>query len=110
MYSKPVDTLKSLVLDLVAQLYPDMTFEQLADQVVKNLIFVAKILKSVPGNLSTVKNDEQDNGSKVENSNNLSFPWLIRRLRRAVNVEITQSPKSTSVVRTSLFSDIFLYL
>lgn len=108
MYSKPVDTLKSLILDLVAQLYPDMTFEQLADQVVKNLIFIAKILKSIPGNRSTVKNDEQDNGSKAENSNNLSFPWLIRRLRKAVNIEITQAPKSTSVVRTSSSSDVFV--
>lgn len=105
IYSKPVDTLRSLSLDLVAQLYPDMTFEQLADQVVKNLIFIAKILKSVSG--SIVKNDEKDDG-KAENSNNLSFLWLIRRLRKAVNIEITQVPKSTSVVRTSSFLDIFV--
>lgn len=101
MYSKPVDTLKSLILDLVAQLYPDMTFEQLADQVVKNLIFIAKMLKSVTG--SVVKNDEKDDGNKTKDSNRLSFPWLIRRLRKAVNIEITQAPKSTSVVSTSSF-------
>lgn len=101
MYSKPVDTLKSLILDLVAQLYPDMTFEQLADQVVKNLIFIAKILKSVTG--SSVKNDEEDNGNKAKASNRLSFPWLISRLRKAVNIEIIQTPKSTSVVSTSSF-------
>lgn len=103
MYSKPVDTLKSLILDLVAQLYPDMTFEQLADQVVKNLIFIAKILKSVTG--STAKNDEEDDGNKAKN--NLSFLWLIRRLRKAVNIEITQVPKSTSVVRQVLGMSLF---
>lgn len=103
MYSKPVDTLKSLILDLVAQLYPDMTFEQLADQVVKNLIFIAKILKSVTG--SAAKNDEEDDGNKAKN--NLSFLWLIRRLRKAVNIEITQAPKSTSVVRKVLGMSLF---
>lgn len=97
MYSKPADTLKSLILDLVAQLYPDMTFEQLADQVVKNLIFIAKVLKSVTG-------------SATKNSNNLSFPWLIRRLRKAVNIEITQAPQSTSVVRISFAYQISLYM
>ncbi|XP_012535697.1 small subunit processome component 20 homolog [Monomorium pharaonis] len=102
MYSRPVHTLKSLILDLVAQLYPDMTFEQLADQVVKNLIFIAKILKSVTG---PAKNDDQDDENKAKDNNNLSFPWLIRRLRKAVNIEITQAPKSTSV-RTAMFKFI----
>ncbi|KAL0099682.1 hypothetical protein PUN28_019823 [Cardiocondyla obscurior] len=103
MYSKPSDTLKSLILDLVAQLYPDMTFEQLADQVVKNLIFIAKILKSVSG--SVAKDHEQGDESTAKNSNNLSLLWLMRRLRRAINIEITQAPKSTSV-RTATFKFI----
>lgn len=107
MYSKPVETVKSLILDLVAQLYPDMTFEQLADQVVKNLIFIAKMLKSVTG--SAAKNDEQDDGNKATNSNNLSFLWLIRRLRKVVNIEITQAPKSTSVVRKVVKTYLYIY-
>jgi len=107
IYSKPVDTLKSLILDLVAQLYPDMTFEQLTDQVVKNLIFIAKILKSITE--STGKKDKQyENKVDEKNSNNLSFPWLIRRLRKAVNIEITQAPKSTSVVRKIIKSPLFI--
>ncbi|KYN12679.1 Small subunit processome component 20 like protein [Trachymyrmex cornetzi] len=103
MYSKPVETVKSLILDLMAQLYPDMTFEKLADQVVKNLIFIAKMLKSITG--SVAKNDEEDNGNKAKNSNNLSFFWVIRRFRKVVNIEITQAPKSTSV-RTAMFKFI----
>lgn len=102
MYSKPFDTLRSLVLDLIAQLHPDMTFEELADQVVKNLIFITKILKSIKESAGE-SDDHAENETK--DSNNLSLSWLIRRLRRAVNVEITQAPKSTSVVNIS-----FIYL
>jgi len=100
VYSRSTDTLKSLILDLMAQLYPDMMFEALTDQVVKNLIFIAKILKSIKG--TAVKDDKEDNESKEKNSNNLSLLWLIRRLRKAVNIEIIQAPKSTSVVRIFL--------
>ncbi|XP_026828311.1 small subunit processome component 20 homolog [Ooceraea biroi] len=105
VYSRSTDTLRSLILDLVAQLHPDMTFEELADQVVKNLIFIAKILKSIKG--SAAKNNEEDNEkNKEENNANLSLlPWLVRKLRKAVNVEITQAPKSTSV-RTAVFKFI----
>lgn len=84
MYSTPL-SLKHLVLDLIDQLYPDMTFEPLADQVVKNLIIIAKIFTSI------ITSDVQDN--------DLSLSWLIRNVRKAINVEITQAPKSTSVVR-----------
>lgn len=98
MYSNPADTLRSLILDLVAQIYPDMTLDELGNQVVKNLIFIAKMLPSI--NKVTVKDDEQHDKSK--DGNNLSLPWLIRRLRKAVNIEITQAPKSISVVRMLL--------
>lgn len=101
MYSKPADTLRSLTLDLVAQIHPDMTFEQLADQVVKNLIFIAKMLKSL--NKLAVENDKQDDECKTKDSSNLSLSWLVRKLRRVVNLEVTQTPKSTSVVRAYLF-------
>ncbi|XP_067207673.1 small subunit processome component 20 homolog isoform X2 [Linepithema humile] len=103
MYSKPANTLRSLILDLVAQFYPDMTLDGLGDQVVKNLIFIAKMLTSI--NKTIVKNDEQHDKSEVKDSNNLSLPWLIRRLRKAINIEITQAPKSISV-RIAVFKFI----
>lgn len=107
VYSRSADTLRSLILDLVAQLYPDMTFEELADQVVKNLIFIARILKSLK---ESVTEDEEGNEGKERNKN-LSLPWLVRRLRKAVNMEITQAPKSTSVVRRvlNIFVSVFKY-
>jgi len=92
-YSSPL-SLKRLVLDLTDQLYPDMTFEPLADQVVKCLIIIAKIFTSIK------TSDVQDNG--------LSLSWLIRNVRKAINVEITQAPKSTSVVRIYFFNRYYL--
>ncbi|EFN80082.1 Small subunit processome component 20-like protein [Harpegnathos saltator] len=103
IYSNPTDTIRRLTLDLVAQIHPDMTFEELADQVVKNLIFIAKILKSIDNR--TVESGTQNDENKTKESNNLSLPWLVRRLRRVVNLEITQTPKSTSV-RTAVFKCI----
>ncbi|XP_011256579.2 small subunit processome component 20 homolog [Camponotus floridanus] len=90
MYSNPL-ALNHLVLDLLDQLYPDMIFEPFADQVVKCLIIIAKIFTSIK------TSDVQDN--------NLSLSWLIRNLRKAINVEITQAPKSISV-RKAVFKFI----
>ncbi|XP_035727395.1 small subunit processome component 20 homolog isoform X1 [Vespa mandarinia] len=98
IYSNPVDTLKSLSLDLIAQLQPDMMFEELADQVVKNLIFLGRILKSFesPNIVNSDNEDENKDG------NVLSLSWLMRRLRKSVNIEVIQAPKSISV-RSAVF-------
>ena len=98
MYSDPVAVIRSLTLDLIAQLQPDVTFEELADQTIKNLIFIARILKSIKGP-STVAVDQDD---ETKDRSQLSLSWLVRRLRKAVNVEITQAPKS-GTVRTAFF-------
>lgn len=95
MYSDPAAVIRSLTLDLIAQLQPDVTFEELADQTIKNLIFIARILKSIKAP-STVAVDQ---GDEMKDRSQLSLSWLVRRLRKAVNVEITQAPKSGTVVR-----------
>ncbi|KAL2713487.1 small subunit processome component 20 [Vespula squamosa] len=96
IYSNPVDTLKSLSLDLIAQLQPDMMFEELADQVVKNLIFIGRILKSVES--PNIVNSNNEDVAKDD----LSLGWLMRRLRKSVNIEVVQAPKSISV-RSAVF-------
>lgn len=96
MYSEPTIVLKSLTLDLIAQLEPDMMFEDLADQAIKNLIFIARILKSIK--TSNIEIVDQDDQVKEKDKSQLSLAWLVRRLRKAVNVEITQASKSTIVV------------
>ena len=94
IYSDPVDTLRSLTLDLIAQLYPDMTLEDLSDQVIKNLVFIAKLLKST----DTKDKESEEIPNETDKINKLSLFWLVKKMRKIVNVEVSQSPKSTCVV------------
>ncbi|XP_015126374.1 small subunit processome component 20 homolog [Diachasma alloeum] len=86
VYSSPVETLRSLSLDLIAQLQPGMEFEELADQVVKNLVFIARVVKTASWGAE---------GSGREDG--VSLLWLVKRVRKCVNMEVTQNPKSTCV-------------
>ncbi|XP_076286265.1 small subunit processome component 20 homolog [Lasioglossum baleicum] len=95
MYYDPASIIRSLSLDLIAQLLPDTTFEDLVDQTVKNLIFIARILKSV--NTCDDAIVDKDNELKEKDKHQLSLPWLLRKFRKSVNVEITRAPKSKSV-------------
>ena len=99
IYSDPVNTLRSLTLDLIAQLYPDMTLEELSDEIVKNLAFIARLLQSL--DVESVKIGESQNVPNETDKNNMfSFYWMVKKMRKIVNLEVTQSPKSTSVVST----------
>lgn len=104
MYSDPITVIKSLTLDLVAQLQPDMILEELADQTVKNLIFIARILKSMKNNTIAIDQNDEVKSDK----NQLSLSWLVRKLRKAVNKEITQTPKSITVVNIHNHYIIFI--
>ncbi|KAF3425764.1 hypothetical protein E2986_10060 [Frieseomelitta varia] len=100
MYSDPTAIIKSLSLDLIAQLQPDMMLEELANQTVKNLIFIARILKSVK-QINTTATDRVDE-TEDKDKKKLSLLWLVRRLRKSVNIEIVQAPKSITV-RSAFF-------
>lgn len=104
MYSDPITVIKSLTLDLVAQLQSDMILEELADQTVKNLIFIARILKSMKNNTIAIDQNDEVKSDK----NQLSLSWLVRKLRKAVNKEITQTPKSITVVNIHNHYIIFI--
>ncbi|XP_046606050.1 small subunit processome component 20 homolog [Neodiprion virginianus] len=100
IYSDPVATMKSLALDLAAQLQPELVFEDLADQVVKNLIFVARALKSF--HIRGGKKPDNHSSTSESDGDRISLFWLVKRMRKIVNVEVTQSPKSTAM-RTAVF-------
>lgn len=89
LYIDPENALKSLSLDLCAQLN-STTKSELAEQVIKNLIFVARVLQNVPIKLSN------------ENVNKLNLLWLTKRMRKIVNSEIVENSTST-VIRTEVF-------
>ncbi|XP_017792054.1 PREDICTED: small subunit processome component 20 homolog [Habropoda laboriosa] len=100
IYQDPITTIRSLTLDLIAQLQPDLILEDLADQAVKNLIFIARILKSVK-TINTRTADQEDDIKHTE-KDQLSLSWVVKKLRKAVNVEIVKAPQSI-VVRIAYF-------
>jgi len=67
-------------------------------QVVKNLVFLGRVLKNVSVEGHTEKTEEQDSEEQSDNQTKLSLVWMIQRMRRIVNAEIVQAPKSTAVV------------
>ncbi|CAG9859449.1 unnamed protein product [Phyllotreta striolata] len=81
----PVNAVKSLTLDLCDQLQFVDIKSDLAEQVVKNLVFIAKVLQNVP---------------VAENKPNLL--WLTKRMRKIVNTEIVENASSI-VLRTEVF-------
>lgn len=86
LYRNP-PIVKSLTLDLCDQLQPGSVKSELAEQVVKNLVFMGRVLQHIP------KNEEEKN---------INLFWLTRRMRRIVYLEIVLDSKST-VLRTEVF-------
>ncbi|XP_022902088.2 small subunit processome component 20 homolog [Onthophagus taurus] len=80
LYSDPINCLKSLTLDLCDQLQPNSIKNDLAEQVVKNLIFIARVLDKISG-----KNLE------------LNLTWLTKRMRKIVYREIIEAVTSTTL-------------
>ncbi|XP_047005132.1 small subunit processome component 20 homolog [Schistocerca americana] len=93
--------LRSLILDLSAQLQPVEISDDFVEQVVKDLVYLARVLKyleeeDVPevvvfGSEQQMSDDEEQYKSK------LSLVWMIRRMRRILNNEIIHSPQSTTL-------------
>ncbi|XP_072378550.1 small subunit processome component 20 homolog [Diabrotica undecimpunctata] len=83
--SDPTNAVKSLTLDLCDQLQPKNVKSDLAEQVVKNLVFIAKLLQNLPVS---------------ESKPNLL--WLTKRMRKIVNTEIVENAVSTTL-RTEVF-------
>lgn len=92
LYKNPSAELKSLCLDLSAQLIPDATDEDMADEVVKDLLYVANMIKDISLEKQTTVEDRI-----------INLHWLIRRMRYVVHAEVAKAPHITVLVRT-LFS------
>lgn len=97
LYSDPANTIKSLSLDLCAQLLPGHVKPEMAEQIIKNLVFLARVLEKVPINSDSLEDDAEDTPKTAVN-----LFWLTKRMRKIVNREIVEAPKST-VVRTEVF-------
>lgn len=82
---EPIEAIKALTLDLCDQLQPGNIKSDLAEQVIKNLVFIARVLE------------------KVSNDNKkINLLWLIKRMRKIINTEIVENPNSI-ILRTEVF-------
>lgn len=87
LYKNPSSELKSLCLDLCAQLIPEATDEDMADEVVKDLLYVANMIKDI----------SLEKPSKEEDTI-INLHWLIRRIRYVVHAEVAKAPHVTILV------------
>jgi U3 small nucleolar RNA-associated protein 20 len=68
-------------------------------QVVKDLVFLGRVLKNVSLEGQIDENEEHESGEESEDDQiKLSLLWMIRRMRKIVNIEVVQAPKSTAMV------------
>ena len=81
--------LRSVASVSVDQLQSVMLDNQLADQVVKNLVFIAKITNRIPASVQ-----EEDQASAPP-----TLAWLTGKLRREINAEVTLRPTIPTKVR-----------
>lgn len=103
IYQDPAKEIKSLILDLCAQLVPNQADKEMAQSVTVTLLLVANYLKNVSfDSVSKVDDDEDD--ADGENAGNMkraiNLPWLVRRLRYVVHAEVAKAPQSTLLVST----------
>lgn len=103
LYSNPQSEIKSLVLDLCAQLRADSADAEMAEEVMKNLLIVAVILKDVPLNVATSAEDQDGGGGGGEErqrtaTKSLNLIWLIRRVNYIANSEVIHTPHAILLV------------
>lgn len=94
LYCSPASEIRSLTLDLCAQLLPGETDKEVAASVIKNLIMIANILKDLP--ISKSEDDNNDvNEADNENEGDkrkINLMWLLRRMRYVVHAEVAKTP------------------
>lgn len=59
----------------------------------KNLVFLGRVLKNV-----SIEGHTEETEELSDNQTKLSLVWMIQRMRKIVNAEIVQAPKSTAMV------------
>uniref|UniRef100_A0A1B0FCE8 Uncharacterized protein n=1 Tax=Glossina morsitans morsitans TaxID=37546 RepID=A0A1B0FCE8_GLOMM len=103
IYLNPEYDIKSLVLDLCAQVIPGDTCENMLDEIVKILLYIATMLKDVP---FILKKEVQENNGRDDDDENvrtkINLNWLLRNIRYLINKEVTRAPHSITV-RLALF-------
>ncbi|XP_054739272.1 small subunit processome component 20 homolog [Anastrepha obliqua] len=109
IYTDPAYDIKSLVLDLCAQVVPGDTQQNMIDEIVKIFLFIGNMLREVPFSVKQEK-PEDDAAEQSENqtqekgtTTKINLYWLVRNIRFLINREVTKAPHSIAV-RSALFT------
>ena len=78
-------------MDLISQLQSPYLTEELANQIIKNMVFIAKVAKQSSSELGTVAKTNGDAKSKKC----LSLKWLFKKMIREANHEAVNQTKTT---------------
>ncbi|KAL7735710.1 hypothetical protein ACLKA6_019967 [Drosophila palustris] len=100
IYAQPAQDLKSLILDLCAQVTPGETAKEMIDELVKILLYVAHMLRDVPFSLKQEPDADQ---SEPSPAGKINLNWLVRNIRILINKEVSKAQHDTSI-RTALFT------
>lgn len=106
LYTNSEQEIKSLTLDLCAQMIPEQTDKEMADGVTTVLLFIANILKNVPiGAVPCERDADDDNDDDDEEKDSgtndkrrVNLPWLLRRLRYVIHAEVAKAPQNIILV------------
>lgn len=111
IYRDPAKEIKSLILDLCAQMVPGQADKEMSQCVTMTLLLIANYLKNVSFDSISKANDEEDDGDGDGDGDNvvsmkrpINLPWMVRRLRYVVHAEVAKTPQSTLLVS---YPDIF---
>lgn len=115
IYTNPEQELKSLTLDLCAQLIPAETDSEIANEVTTILLLIANMLKDIAfDEASDDDENAEDNAeyteSKVKSKRKVNLPWLLRRLRYVIHAEVAKAPQSTVLVRELLYLNLIIHI
>ncbi|XP_017027421.1 small subunit processome component 20 homolog [Drosophila kikkawai] len=99
IYAQPAQDIKSLVLDLCAQVTPGETAQEMIDELSKIMLYIGHMLRDVPFSLKQEHDAEQVEGPV----NKINLNWLLRNIRFLVNKEVAKASHDTSI-RTAMFT------
>lgn len=112
LYASPEQELKSLTLDLCAQLVPEQIDTEFAEEVTTILLLIANILKNVPFGRTTDQDDVDGDDEEAATTapaerRKVNLAWLLRRMIYVIHAEVAKAPHSIVLV---CFNHHFFYL
>ena len=108
IYSNPKSELRSLILDLCAQLIPEVTDNEMAEEVMKNLLLIANFIRVLPLDSRGQKHDV-DNDAEASSSKAIHLMRLIRKICNVIHGEVAKSPHSIVLVSGLYFLFFFFF-